>query len=150
VLRAKVHSAKIMDWDGIKTLLAQADVKFPRLKHLWLDAGYRGEDKGRGWVEKALGWSVELVERQRKPAPEEVLKLWAEEWSKEGVAVNWEEILPPKGFQVLPKRWVVERTFSWIDQNRRMSKDYERLPESSEAFIYVAMTRLMVRRWARS
>jgi putative transposase len=150
VLKAKVHSAKIMDWDGIKSLLAQADEKFPRLKHLWLDAGYRGEDKGRGWVEKALGWSVELVERRRKPAAEEVLKLWAQEWSKEGVAVNWEELLPPKGFQVLPKRWVVERTFSWIDQNRRMSKDYERLPESSEAFIYVAMSRLMVRRLARS
>ena len=150
VLKAKVHSAKIMDWDGIKTLLAQADVKFSRLKHLWLDAGYRGEDKGRGWVEKALGWSVELVERQRKPAPEEVLKLWAEEWSKEGVRVDWEKLLPPRGFQVLPKRWVVERTFSWIDQNRRMSKDYERLPESSEAFIYVAMSRLMARRLARS
>ena len=150
VLRAKVHSAKIMDWDGIEPLLAQADLKFPRLKQLWLDAGYRGEDKGRGWVQKALGWSVELVERRRKPAPEEVLKLWAEEWSKEGVAVNWEELLPPRGFQVLPKRWVVERTFSWIDQNRRMSKDYERLPETSEAFIYVAMSRLMVRRLARS
>jgi putative transposase len=150
VLKAKVHSAKIMDWDGIKTLLAQADIEFPRLKHLWMDAGYRGEDKGRGWVEKALGWSVELVERRRKPAAEDVLKLWAQEWSKEGVAVNWEELLPPKGFQVLPKRWVVERTFSWIDQNRRMSKDYERLPESSEAFIYVAMSRLMVRRLARS
>jgi putative transposase len=48
VLKAKVHSAKIMDWDGIKTLLAQADLEFPRIKHLWLDAGYRGEDKGRG------------------------------------------------------------------------------------------------------
>jgi putative transposase len=150
VLKAKVHSAKIMDWDGIKTLLAQADLEFPRIKHLWLDAGYRGEDKGRGWVQKALGWSVELVERRRKPAAEEVLKLWAQEWSKEGVAVNWEELLPPKGFQVLPKRWVVERTFSWIDQNRRMSKDYERLPETSEAFIYVAMSRLMVRRLAHS
>jgi putative transposase len=150
VLKAKVHSAKIMDWDGIKTLLAQADLEFPRLKHLWLDAGYRGEDKGTGWVQKALGWSVELVERRRKPAAEEVLKLWAQEWSKEGVAVNWEELLPPKGFQVLPKRWVVERTFSWIDQNRRMSKDYERLPETSEAFIYVAMSRLMVRRLAHS
>jgi putative transposase len=150
VLRAKVHSAKIMDWDGIKTLLAQADVEFPRLKHLWLDAGYRGEDKGKGWVEKALGWTVELVERRRKPAPKEILELWAEEWSKEGVAVNWEELLPPKGFQVLPRRWVVERTFSWIDQNRRMSKDYERLTETSEAFIYVAMSRLIVRRLARS
>jgi putative transposase len=76
--------------------------------------------------------------------------LWAEEWSKEGVRVDWEKLLPPRGFQVLPKRWVVERTFSWIDQNRRMSKDYERLPESSEAFIYVAMSRLMARRLARS
>jgi hypothetical protein len=54
VLKVKVHSAKIMDWDGIKTLLVQADVEFPRLKHLWLDAGYKGEDKGRGWVQKAL------------------------------------------------------------------------------------------------
>ncbi len=50
----------------------------------------------------------------------------------------------------MPRRWVVERTFSWIDQNRRMSKDYERLPESGEAFIYVAMSRLMARRLARS
>ncbi len=50
----------------------------------------------------------------------------------------------------LPKRWTVERTFSWLSQNRRMSKDYERLPESGEAFIYVAMSRLMVRRLARS
>ena len=54
------------------------------------------------------------------------------------------------GFKVLARRWVVERTFSWREQNRRMSKDYERLPESSEAFIYVAMSRLMARRLARS
>jgi putative transposase len=50
---------------------------------------------------------------------------------------------------VLPRRWVVERTIAWIDHNRRMSKDYERLPESAEAFIYVAMSRLMLRRLAR-
>jgi hypothetical protein len=50
---------------------------FPCLSHLWLDAGYRGEEKGRGWVEKVLGWSVDLVERPRKAAPEEVLKSWA-------------------------------------------------------------------------
>jgi putative transposase len=149
VLKVKVHSAKVMDWDGIKKLLRRAKVEFPRLSHLWLDAGYRGEDKGKGWVEKTLGWSVELVERQRKPVPKEVLMAWAGQWRKEGVAVNWEQLLPPKGFQVLPRRWVVERTFSWIDQNRRMSKDYERLSETSEAFIYVAMSRLMVRRLAR-
>jgi putative transposase len=57
---------------------------------------------------------------------------------------------PQRPRPFLPKRWVVERTFSWLGQNRRMSKDYERLPESSEAFIYVAMSRLMARRLARS
>jgi len=150
VLKAQVHSAKVMDYEGIKTLLKQADKAFPRLSHLWLDGGYRGENKGAEWVEKTLGWSAELVEPQRKPAPKEVLMAWAEEWAKEGVKVDWEKFMPPQGFQVLPRRWVVERTFSWIDQNRRMSKDYERLPETGEAFIYVAMSRLMLRRLARS
>jgi putative transposase len=151
VLKAKVHSAKVMDYEGIKTLLLrEANETSPRLRHLWLDAGYRGEEKGADWVEKTLGWSAQLVERQRKLAPEEVLIAWAEEWAKEGVKVDWEKFMPPKGFQVLPRRWVVERTIAWIDQNRRMSKDYERLPESGEAFIYVAMSRLMFRRLARS
>jgi hypothetical protein len=85
VLKAKVHAANVMDFEGIKMLLRHADAEFPRLKHLWLDGAYRGEDKGKDWVEKALGWSVELVERPRKPAPKEVLKSWAEEWLKEGV-----------------------------------------------------------------
>src|SRR3712207_3356998 len=150
VLKAKVHSAKVLDQEGIKTLLDGIKEMFPRLSHLWLDAAYRGEEKGRGWVEKVLGWTVDLVERPRKPAPEEVLKSWVEQWRQEGVEVEWENLLPPKGFQVLPRRWVVERTFSWIDHNRRMSKDYERLTETSEAFIYVAMSRLMVKRLARS
>jgi transposase len=75
---------------------------------------------------------------------------WAKEWAEEGVAVDWQELLAPQGFVVLPRRWVVERTFSWISQNRRMSKDYERLAATSEAFIYVAMTPLMVRRLARA
>ena len=92
---------------------------------------------------------MDPVERPRKPAAEEVLKLWAEQWRGEGVEVDWQKMLPPRGFQVLPRRWV-ERTFSWIDQNRRMSKDYERLTETSEAFIYVAMSRLMARRLVRS
>jgi putative transposase len=150
VLKAKVHVANVVDQERIKELLEQANESFPRLKHLWLDAGYRGEEKGKGWVEKVLGWSVDLVERPRKPAPEEVLKRWAAEWAKEGETVDWQKLLPPKGFHVLPRRWVVERTFSWICHNRRMSKDYERLAETGEAFIYAAMSRLMVRRLARS
>jgi putative transposase len=148
VLKAKVHSAKVMDYEGIKLLLERGGEQFLRLSHLWLDAGYRGEDKGKDWVEKTLGWSVELVERPRKPAPKEVLMAWAEQWSKEGVKVDWETLLPPQGFQVLPRRWVVERTFAWICHNRRMSKDYERLCATSEAFVYAAMTRLMVQRLA--
>ena len=127
ILRVKVHSAKLQDHEGLKTLLRRANEKFPRLKHLWLDSAYRGEDKGKDWVEKALGWTVDLVERPRKPAPEELLKSWAEQWSKEGVKVDWAKLLPPKGFKVLPRRWVVERTFAWICHNRRMGKDYERL-----------------------
>ena len=148
VLKAKIHSAKVLDHEGIKTLLQRADRQFPRLSHLWLEAGYRGEDKGADWVHKSLGWSVDLVERPRKPAPEEVLMTWAREWAKEGVAVDWQKLLPPKGYLVLPRRWVVERTLSWIDQNRRMSKDYERLCASGEALVYAAMIRLMTRRLA--
>src|SRR5215211_9028632 len=66
-----------------------------------------------------------LVERPRKPAPEEVLMSWAEELAKEGKIVDWQKLLPPRAFQVLPRRWVVERSFAWIGHNRRMSKDYE-------------------------
>jgi putative transposase len=150
VLKAKVHSAKVMDFEGIKTLLRRADGQFPRLSHLWVDAGYRGEDKGADWVRKTLGWSVDLVERPKKLAPEEVLMRWAREWAKEGVSVDWQKLLPPRGFVALPRRWVVERTLSWIDQRRRMSKDYERLCASGEALVYAAMLRLMTRRLARA
>lgn len=149
VLKAKVHSAKVLDQEGIKKLLQHADEKFPRLRHLWLDAGYRGEEKGKGWVERILGWTVQIVERPRKPAPEKVLKAWAAEWAKEGKKVDWQKLLPPSGFQVLPRRWVVERSFAWICHNRRMSKDYERLSATGESFVYAAMSRLMVRRLAR-
>ena len=149
VLEAKVHSAKVMDYEGIKALLRKADERFPRLTHLWLDAGYRGEGKGADWVQKTLGWSVDVVERPKKPAPEKVLMAWAKEWAKEGVELDWKKLMPPKGFVVLPRRWVVERTIAWIDQNRRMSKDYERLCASGEALVYAAMIRLMTRRLAR-
>jgi transposase len=91
------------------------------------------------------------VRKPAKPIPEKVAMIWAEEWAKEGEKVDWRRLMPPRGFKVLPRRWVVERTFSWLDQNRRMSKDYERLCATGEAFIYAAMTRLMmVRRLARA
>jgi putative transposase len=65
------------------------------------------------------------------------------------VKADWQKLMPSKGFLVLPRRWVVERTISWIDQQRRMSKDYERLCARGEAFVYAAMIRLMTRRLAR-
>jgi hypothetical protein len=83
-----------VDQEGIKPLLDGTKELFPRLSHLWLDSGYRGEEKGRGWVEKVLGWTVDLVERPRKAAPEEVLKLWAAEWAKEGEKVDWQKLMP--------------------------------------------------------
>jgi putative transposase len=122
--------------------------RLPRLSHPWLDAGYQG--RGKEWAENVLGLSVEVVRKPPKPVPEKIAKIWAEEWAKEGKKIDWQRLMPPKGFRVLPRRWVVERTFAWLCHNRRMSKDYERLCATGEAFVYVAMTRLMVRRLARA
>jgi putative transposase len=153
VLKARLHSAEIQDGDGIKLLLEIAtwDRLPQRLSHLWMDAGYTGEDKGADWVHRVLGGTAEIVPHPPKMAPEEVMMTWVREWAKEGIAIEREKLLSAKGPRAfLPKRWVVEHPFSWLGQNRRLSKDYGRLPESSEAFIYVAMSRLMVRRLARS
>jgi len=148
VLKVKVHSAKVPDQDGIKLLLKAAHDRLPGLSHLWVDAGYQG--RGRDWAEKVLGLSVEVVQRTPKPTPEKIARIWAEEWPKEGRQIDWQRLIPRRGFEVLPRRWVVERTFAWLSHNRRLSKDYERLCATGEAFIYVAMTRLMVRRLAHA
>jgi putative transposase len=142
-----VHSAKVPDQDVLRLLLESARSHLPHLSHLWLDAGYQG--RGKDWAENVLGLSVEVVHRTPKPTPQKIARIWAEEWAKEGENIDWQRLLPRRGFEVLPRRWVVERTFAWICHNRRMSKDYERLCATSEAFVYVAMTRLMVRRLAR-
>jgi putative transposase len=153
VLKARVHSAKVQDREGIKLLLELlARDRLPqRLSHLWMDAGYTGEGKGADWVEKVLGWTAEIVHHPPKMAPDEVMRVWMREWAREGMTIDWKKLLPPESSSkaFLPRRWVVERTFSWLGQNRRMSKDYERLAATSEAFVYVAMSRLMVRRLAR-
>jgi putative transposase len=148
VLKAKVHSAKVPDQDGIKLLLRGVRDLLPHLSHLWVDAGYQG--RGKEWAEKALGLSVEVIHRTPKSTPERIAMVWAQEWAKEGKEIDWQRLIPRRGFEVLPRRWVVERTFSWLSQNRRTSRDYERLCATGEAFIYVAMSRLMVRRLARS
>jgi putative transposase len=153
VLEVKVHSASVTDRDGIKLLLDPSSRdRLPRLFHVWLDAGYTGEGKGADWVQKAVGWTAEIVRHPPKVVPEKVMKRWVRELSEEGLRIDREKLqAEPKAQRpFLPKRWIVERTFSWLGQNRRMSKDYERLPETGEALIYAAMSRLMVRRLARS
>jgi putative transposase len=149
VLKATVHSAKVMDHEGIKTLLKGADQALSRLCHLWLDAGYRGEDKGAHWVKKTLGWSVDLVERAKKPAPEEVLMRWAAEWAKESLSVDWHRLLPQRF------RGVAEEVGGGADARlaRSEQEDEQGLREglcaSGEALVYAAMIRLMTRRLVR-
>jgi putative transposase len=135
VLRVKVPTAEVREREGVTLFLPPKNTKeqLPRLSHVGLDAGYNGKDKGQAWIEKKLGGTTQIV----KPPPRRVI-----------VAADVEPA-PRPAFTVLPKRWIVERTFSWLGQSRRLSKDYERLCATSEALIYATMSRLMVRRLAR-
>ena len=121
VLSVVVHPAGLQDRDGARLLFEKIRGRFPRLKRVWADAAYRGPKLG-DWLKHAVTWVLEIVKRSDHQ----------------------------KGFQVLPKRWIVERSFGWLNRSRRLSKDYERLTETSEAWVYAAMTRLMVRRLARA
>jgi putative transposase len=118
VLDVCVHAADIQDRDGAKLVLEKLARRFPRLRHLWADGGYAGELVE--WASQVGNWTLEIVRKD----PE------------------------AKGFKVLPRRWVVERTFGWLGRSRRLSKDYEEAPETSENFIFLAMTHLMLRRLA--
>ncbi len=73
------------------------------LSHLWVDAGYQGR-RGKKWAEKALDLNVEIVHRTLKQTPEKTARIWAEEWSKEGWQIDWQRLLPQRGFEVLPRR----------------------------------------------
>ncbi len=116
ILTVVVHAASVQDRDGAKLVFEQVRSLFSRLKLVWADGGYAG--KLVDWVESVCGWVLEIVKRSDDA----------------------------KGFEVLPRRWVVERTFAWLGRYRRLSKDYEELTRSSEAMIYLAMIHLMVRR----
>lgn len=148
VLRAKVHAANLQDRAAVPLLLDGVTTSFPHLEHVWVDQGYTGT--GKQWIREQLGWTVEVV--QHPPQPSHAWK-WVPD-AHDGTILRFRWVKVPRtetGFRgVLPRRWVVERTFAWLSQNRRLSKDYERLCDTSEALIYAAMSRLMLRRLARS
>lgn len=116
LLSAKVLTADVQDRDGAKQLFEEIKERMPRLQLIWADGGYRG--KLIEWVAVRCLWILEIVKRSDRE----------------------------KVFKVLPKRWIVERTFSWLNRNRRLSKDYERKSESSEAWLYLSMSILMLKR----
>ncbi len=148
VLRAPVHAAAAQDRAAVPLILDGIAAQFPRLEHVWADQGYTGA--GQEWIEQHLGWTVEIVRHAPNPRGE---------WRPIGDITDlatlpfaWTRLPPaPKRFRgVLPRRWVAERTCSWFGQSRRLAKEYERRCETSEAMISATMTRLMVRRLARS
>jgi putative transposase len=114
-----VHPANVQDRDGAKLVISKLKGLFPRLHLIWADGGYRGVLID--WVKEFGGWVLQIVKRS-------------------------DDV---KGFKVLPRRWVVERTFGWLGRCRRLSKDYEQTTQSSEAMILIAMIGLMVRRLAK-
>ena len=146
VLRAKVHRADLQDRAAVPLVLDGAAQEFPRLEHLWVDQGYTGA--GTRWIEKHLAWSVEVVRHPPKARGE-----WRPVGDPNDLATvyfEWVRLPPePRRYRgTLPRRWVAERTIGWLSQSRRMSKDYERLCQSSQAMIYAVMSRLMLRRLA--
>jgi len=110
------RTASIQDRDGAKLVLARLAGRFPRLRLIWADGGYAG--KLGGWVMEHWGWTVEIVKRAAGE----------------------------KGFVVLPRRWVVERTFGWLGRYRVLSKDAEQVPESSETLVLIVMIQIMLKR----
>jgi putative transposase len=116
LLAVVVHTADIQDRDGAKLVLVRLLERFPRLHLIWADSAYAGQLVS--WAFALGGWFIEVVKRAKHS----------------------------HSFEVLPRRWVVERTFGWLGRNRRLSKDYEELTESSEAWVHIAMIHLMLKR----
>ena len=116
LLAVVIHAANIQGRDGARLVLAKLPGRFPRLQVIWADAAYAGRLVAWAW---ATGeWLLQVVHRNPHSHP----------------------------FEVLPRRWVVERTLAWLSRCRRLSKDYEELPETGETWVHIAMVHLMLKR----
>ena len=135
LLAVKVHTAGLVDRCGAPLLLQGLQGRFPRLSHLFADSGYTGPLID--WVKAHLGWDTEIVPKAQSDSQQK--------W----VLIDDKPVRLPKakkGFQVQRHRWKIERTFGWLIRYRRLARDYEGLPESSEALIYIASIRLFLTR----
>jgi len=121
VLEVRVHGAQIQDLKRASSSCSShpRPIASRASRTCGWTPLYTGQDRGTGWVERTLGWTAEIVRHPPKPAPEGVMMRWAREWAKEGMAIDPKKLLPPEDPRpFLPRRWVVERTFSWLGQNR--------------------------------
>ena len=137
----------MQDRCAVPVVLERMHEQFPRVSHIWVDQGYTGF--GKQWREEHLPWTVEVVKHAAKARGE-----WVPIGELNDLATlrfEWRRLPPqPTGWRgVLPRRWVVERTFAWFTFCRRLCRDYEFLPQSSESWIYACMIRFMTRRLAR-
>lgn len=138
LLVSEVTAANINDRSALSFMTSRLRDKFPLVKHLWADMGYQGKDLKSAL--KAQGIELDIVKRPRKyvyvPQGVEDVQAYLRSIGHE----------VSEGFKVLPRRWVVERTFAWIGRYRRMSKDYEFLTKTQEMMMWLAMTSTMLRR----
>jgi putative transposase len=132
LMRVVVHAADVADRDGARLVLDGARRRFGRLQRVWADQGYRGTAL-RSWAHEQAGVALDMV-----------YPPWRQ---LERYGLTDGE--PSRGFRVIPRRWVVERSLAWLGRNRRLSKDYERLPSTEEALVYLASIRLLLRRLAK-
>jgi putative transposase len=150
LLKARVHPADIHDRRGAELLLTGLAAQFPHITLIWAASAYQGL---KAWLAMALGWALTIS------------KHWWTGLQGVWLAPGQQPPEIPRGFHVLKRRWAeqlkvpraiargiaaegVERTFAWIEQNRRMSRDYERLVKTSEMLLYASMTRVTLRRLA--
>ncbi len=118
IIFVSVTAASVQERSESKNIFNQLKTCMPRLQKIWADGGYTGPLVD--WVKRKCGWVLEII-KPTKAKP---------------------------GFHVRPWCWIVERTFGWLNKNRRLSKDYECLTSTSEAFIHLSMIKLMIRRLA--
>jgi len=136
-MEVKVTGAQRSDQAGGKSLLLPLKEKFPRLSLLWGDSHYAGHMIT--WVKVNLGWIMQPVRALTVPKRGLLVPI--------GTEPDWDKLFP-KGFRLLPRRWVIERSFAWITRWRRLCRDHEGLPESSEAFIKLSDSSRMLTKLA--